>query len=421
MRLALQTWGTDGDIRPFVALGAGLVRRGHSVVLAIASLDDTDYGDMCRAVGIEVVRLPGGSPIDLERLRADVERQRLRTPVTSFRFLCTRMLFPAWPAMGEAAARICTGADVAVGHFLAAPLRLAAEQRRLPYASVAFWPGLVPEPCRAPEGLPSAGPLGNRLLWRGVLRVLDRIMRADYRRLFRESGREMPADIVDAWYSRQLNLLACSPSLWPDVSRRPPHAICGYWSMPADVESATLSPDVEAFVDAAPSPPVFLTLGSSGQVDPTRSKELLVEVAERTGLPAIVQLDPRSSPPPDSASILYVRRTRHAALLPRCSAALHHGGAGTSHAALAAGCPAVTVTFMADQHSWGRRLVRSGVGAAVFRYRSASPAKIARALRRAALDRALRARAVALGQALEREDGVLHAIHRIEQLAMGHR
>ena len=40
MKVALQTWGSDGDIRPMIGLAAGLVRRGHQATLSIGSVDD---------------------------------------------------------------------------------------------------------------------------------------------------------------------------------------------------------------------------------------------------------------------------------------------------------------------------------------------------------------------------------------------
>src|SRR3712207_485821 len=51
-------------------------------------------------------------------------------------------------------------------------------------------------------------------------------------------------------------------------------------------------------------------------------------------------------------------------VLPRCSVAVHHGGAGTVHAAVRAGVVSVTVPFLADQPFWGALLHRRGLGAA---------------------------------------------------------
>ena len=415
MRILLQTWGTDGDIRPFIALGAGLVLRGHTVTLSIGSLDDKDYGAMCSAVGVSCVRAPERSLVDLRRWSGR-DYWGPRGSLEVVRILHEQALFPAWSAMSEAAERLCAGADVAVGHFLAQPLRLAAEKRSVPFASVVFWPGVVPDPMRPPEGAPHLGRTGNALLWRLVFHQLERTVRGGYQALYRTNGLELPPFFADVWYSQRLNLLACSPSLWPDAGTSAPHRFCGHWPTPPGLASEPLPIDVETFL-AGGEPPVLLAFGSPGQVDPVGSEALLIEIAERSGLRAIVQLAPGGARPKGSRQTCFVGRTNHARLLPRCAATLHHGGAGITHGVLAAGRPSVVVGFMEEQMSWGRRLVRRGVCAGVFRVRTAKPADIASALRHAALDSAMRARAEVLGETLASEDGVASAVRAIEALA----
>lgn len=51
---------------------------------------------------------------------------------------------------------------------------------------------------------------------------------------------------------------------------------------------------------------------------------------------------------------LTVGNVPHAWLLPRCGIAVHHGGAGTTSAALRAGIPAVITPLFADQYAWVR-------------------------------------------------------------------
>jgi UDP:flavonoid glycosyltransferase YjiC (YdhE family) len=46
------TWGSDGDVRPLLALAAGLVRRGHEVRVVATSVDDTEYAPLCARVGV---------------------------------------------------------------------------------------------------------------------------------------------------------------------------------------------------------------------------------------------------------------------------------------------------------------------------------------------------------------------------------
>lgn len=43
MKIGLQSWGSTGDINPFLALAAALAAAGHSVTLAITSTERRDY------------------------------------------------------------------------------------------------------------------------------------------------------------------------------------------------------------------------------------------------------------------------------------------------------------------------------------------------------------------------------------------
>lgn len=52
----------------------------------------------------------------------------------------------------------------------------------------------------------------------------------------------------------------------------------------------------------------------------------------------------------------------HDWLFQRVSCVVHHGGAGTTAAGLAAGCPTVVVPFFGDQPFWGQMIARAGAG-----------------------------------------------------------
>jgi hypothetical protein len=54
----------------------------------------------------------------------------------------------------------------------------------------------------------------------------------------------------------------------------------------------------------------------------------------------------------------------HDWLLPKCSAVVHHGGAGTTAAGLRFGLPTLVCPFFGDQFMWGEMVRRAGVGPA---------------------------------------------------------
>ena len=111
----------------------------------------------------------------------------------------------------------------------------------------------------------------------------------------------------------------------------------------------------------------------------------------------------------------------HGWLLPRCVAALHHAGSGTTAAAAAAGVPQVTCPLMYDQHFWAEKLAYLGVAPPPLsraRLIDADPrsveaasaaAELAAALT-AATSPAMRARAAELAATLRAEDGIASAI-----------
>jgi len=419
MRVALQTWGSDGDIRPMIALAAGLVRRGHRATLSIGSVDNKDYRPMCSAVGVESIAAPARAHLDVTKWLG--EMGRTRNPITMLRFLHERALFPSFPEMVAAAEPMADAADLVIGHFVCAPMRIAAAKRKLPYASVSFWPGLISDPARAPEGLPNLGRFLNQQIWRAAFALIDRAVGEGYRELFRAHGVQQPFDVMDTCYSPELNLIASSGRLWPHARDAGPHRFVGAFTLPGEAEPEPLPEEIERFL-AAGEPPLFLTLGSMGQLEPEASERLLVEAAQVSGLRALVQHDPRRPLPAKvSDRLQFIGRTNHAALFPRCVAVLHHGGAGTTHTSLAAGRPAVICGFMEEQLSWGRALERSGSGAGVFRYGYSSAKKIGAALGKAGRDLALRARAAELGALVRAEEGVEEACRHLEALAAARR
>jgi sterol 3beta-glucosyltransferase len=74
-----------------------------------------------------------------------------------------------------------------------------------------------------------------------------------------------------------------------------------------------------------------------------------------------------------AASDVLVRQSvPHSTVLPQIGVAVHHGGAGTTHAMLRAGVPSVIMPFIADQPWWAARLQRAGLGPAAVSRRTSS-------------------------------------------------
>jgi UDP:flavonoid glycosyltransferase YjiC (YdhE family) len=107
----------------------------------------------------------------------------------------------------------------------------------------------------------------------------------------------------------------------------------------------------------------------------------------------------------------------HRSLFPRAACVVHHGGAGTTHAACAAGVPSVVVPHVGDQRYWADRLHRLGVAPEPQLVGRLDPGRLADAALTAATDPAMRAAAATLAGRIAREDGLEAAVRLLERVA----
>jgi UDP:flavonoid glycosyltransferase YjiC (YdhE family) len=214
-------------------------------------------------------------------------------------------------------------------------------------------------------------------------------------------------------------IVACDPALAPAPSDWPGPPLDQPGAMFA-LERAPLSPEVSGFLDRGP-PPVYLGFGSMSDRDPRATTARLLEAVRRTGVRAVVSrgwagLDADQAPD----GVLFIGPEPHGKLFPRCAAVVHHGGAGTTHAAARAGVPQVVMPHLLDQFYWAHRVALAGVGPGAVRRHTADPEPLAHAIRACVEDRGLQDRARALGARIA-GDGADRAAQLLERVAAGER
>jgi UDP:flavonoid glycosyltransferase YjiC (YdhE family) len=413
MRVGLQGWGSEGDLRPVVALAAGLRRAGHEVRVDLTAVDGTDYTARGQALGLELRMLPERVAFALHALAGDAESV---DPLKISRQLLEQSFFPYLEQLYDAALELCAASDVVVWHYSSWYTLAAARKTGTPSAALHLFPGLAPTRTAPPAGLPSLGPL-NPLLWSAARAMLDLQFRKPPARFFAERGLPTLKHVLpDLLFSEQLNLHAMSPQLCP----RPPdwsdaHQVCGALELIDDAEPWSHSPGLQAFLEDGPKP-VLLSVGSMEHFAPRRARTLLIDAAREAKVRAIVQTKRTEEEGRDGA-LYFLPWAPHHALLPSCSLAVHHGGAGTSHSVLRAGLPAVVVPFILEQQLWGRRLSAVGAAAKPVPFWKATVQQLAGRIQEVSRSEALAARARALGAELRQENGVANAIALLSRIA----
>jgi sterol 3beta-glucosyltransferase len=398
MRIMLLTAGTRGDVEPFAALARHAASRGHEVRLAMP--DDAAVPDGVDAVGLD---------LDFPRMLAPAGR----SPWALARHVRAEVR-PGMRRMLAAAVRetVAFAPDVVVHHPLILSAPMAADSLGVPRVLVEFAPVATPSDRFPAAGGPTATrDLGarNRSTY-AVPRAAARLLGADVAR----AASELPGGRGPTWRSpSRATLMAVSPALLPRPDDWPERVHqTGAWYE----ESPAASPDpvVRGFLDAGPF--LVASFGSMATGDASARGRAVVTAARSHGLRVLLVTGwgglalPAESRGPD---VLAVRSAPFDAVLSGAALAVHHGGAGTSHAVARAGVPAVVVPVTADQPFWAAQLHRQGVAAAPIPLRGLSVDALVPAMGDAL---AHRERAAEVGRLMRREHGVRRAVDVLESL-----
>jgi rhamnosyltransferase subunit B len=410
MHVILATVGTDGDVFPYVGLAVALRARGHRVTLAIPE----PYRARAGALGIEFHPLVTDAEVD--RFLSDPD---LWHPLRSG-------IMAAWwggPMISrqfEAIAALTSEPDsvlVANPGVLAA--RLVQEKLGTPTASLLLQPGLVPsifDPPKLPVGLPIPAwlplPL-RRIYWLGLDAFGYAVIAPSLNRARANLGLPPVRRIFRWWLSPELVIGLFPP--WyaaPQPDWPPQLRLAGFGRFDGAQES--LPDDVRKFCEAG-SPPIAFTLGTGMRhaADFFRTAVAACDTLGARGL--LLTKYPDMIPPRLSARVRHCAFAPFRELLPLCRAVVHHGGIGTTAAALEAGCPQLVLPLAWDQPDNAARIAKLGVGLTLpSRHRSS--AYVSHALARLA-DPDVGNRCRAMASQADGVDGLELAAQWVEEFA----
>ncbi|MGW4688726.1 glycosyltransferase [Streptomyces sp. NPDC004244] len=416
MRVLILAAGSYGDVAPYTGAGRRLLDAGFHVTLAAPQ----QFADLVQRAGLDfrgIAADPTGGP--------DGGGGMLRRASAFMRELGQGLaaIAPSAAAGGGAdgagGAGGTGGADLLLLSTTTAPLGWhLAEALGVPALGVYLQP--VAPTTRFPPVVAagrSLGPWGNRAAGRLALRVVDRMHAEAARELRRTLG--LPPAAQRAVRERQdragWTVLHgfCSALLpRPDDWRAGLEVVGNWW--PHCPDDAALPPELADFLDAGP-PPVFVGFGSMAADEGERLADIAVRALREAGLRGVLQAG-AAGLHATGDDVLAVGEVPHQLLLPRTAAVVHHGGAGTTAAALRAGVPAVPVPVTADQPFWARRVAALGAATAPIPFGELAVPALARALRDAVEEQGHRARAAAVARRMAAEDGAGHVVREVERL-----
>lgn len=409
MKITILTYGSRGDVQPFLPLSLQLMEAGHSVKLAAP----LRFKNLVEESGITFSPL-AGDPEDLSRRLNDAGHNFIKL-LNALISHSIQVGADVWRQTEEA----CKDADLIVHTFThAVGAHTLAREKNIPDIHIQTFPmftptGDYPNIAMAHRLMPSL----NRFTHEFSAKITWWASRLGFAQVRRRAGlakRKLywPFD-DDPLRPRTPVLCAWSSTVLPASSDWPPRVhVTGYYFFVHN-DSYQPLPELQTFLEAGETP-ICVSFGSMVNRDKERIDRIVRESLKQTGNRGIILSGWSGVEESFSNDLLYLEAAPHGWLLPRCKMVIHHGGAGTTAAGLSAGIPNIVVPFMGDQPFWGERVNAIGAGPKPILVKDLSVEKLTGAIAEAG-KKSLRKRAQAISQQLRSEDGVGESIRWIEK------
>jgi UDP:flavonoid glycosyltransferase YjiC (YdhE family) len=415
MKIGLQTWGSDGDILPFIALAMGLMRSGHDVTVVYTSVDNKDYSRFATLHDIRLVKAYDG--FEEEPLEVVEKIVKYRNPLRELSLIMESHFCPALDEMYRAATALCRESDLVLGHIIHYPLATAAEKANCPRVAVMLCPMAIETRYMSPFDV-NLGTWLNSRLWKLCDRILRKKIYGAADALRKREGLPPFTNLQEELLvTPKLTLVATTAVLCPRPRDWGQHIqVSGFLAPPRPEENWRMPPELSAFLEGG-GPPVYFTFGSLNPFYAKESIRLFLEAAKKAGVRAIIQSDAKDFPiKEESPDVIMVRSMPHEAVFPHCAMIVHHGGSGTTQSSLKAGKPSLVVAHAFDQSYWGKRLQEIGVAGKVLHRRSATADDLAKGIRLVLNTPRMSQNARRAGHLMGKEDGVGNAVALIDNL-----
>jgi rhamnosyltransferase subunit B len=368
-RIVISTFGSFGDVHPYVAIALELKRRGHTPVIATSEV----YREKMQSAGIE---LHAVRP-DMPSYDQPDELIRIVEPIMDPQeggYKVMELLLPHLRDIYEDLDTAADGADLLLTHPLPLLGPIVAQLRKLPWISSVLAPAsflsvydpIVPPQWPALYRLMRLSPWVGRSVMALATKKLDQVMQPVYE--FRAelglprggqpilAGQHSPAKVL-ALFSK---VMAEAQPDWPLNT-----VVTGFpfYDRRDFFGESEIATELLEFLDAGP-PPIIFTLGSSAYWVARNFYVDSITAARALGRRALLLIGhsrnmPTAPLPEGVAAFEYAPFSQ---VLPRACAIVHQGGVGTTGQGLRSGKPVLILPHAHDQFDNGNRVARLGCG-----------------------------------------------------------
>jgi sterol 3beta-glucosyltransferase len=402
VKICILTLGTRGDVQPYIALGLGLKVTGHEVTIATLDefkplvnqyglLHDSLRGDFLK-VAQSTIGEKGGN--QLKRIRQYIE-------------MAKDTLADEWASTQKAEVLIYSPAAIGGYHI--------AEKLEIP--TFAAFPAPLysptkdfPSPFLPFRNLGAFNKLSNQLFAK-----LGPVMNRGPINQFRKNVLDLPpakgenllrGKPITKLYAYSEAVFS-RPADWDESS-----VVTGYWFLDAP---AYWQPDPELvrFLQEGPMP-VYIGFGSMFMGGGKQKTEIAQQALRLAGQRGILATGGGGLTADSSSRDVFVLDSiPHDWLFPKVATIVHHGGAGTTGAAIRAGKPQIICPFVGDQFFWGQHAADLGLAPSPIPQAILTAERLADTIKYAVTNTNLQQRASSVGETIRAENGVERAVNLI--------
>ena len=414
MTITVLAVGSQGDVQPYLALAVGLKNEGYDVKFAANS----NFAGLAASYNLEFFSIQMDS---YEFTRNSQTQSWLDAESIPSLILSTnRVIRPMLAGIMADVFAACEGSDAVIYHSYALPfVHYFCQQLNIPSIPASLhpmptrsYPAILSNMTRSPSKALNllTHLLVHQISWQVFLPVVRKHWNGKialpfigpYRDLLKGQG---PV------------LCGYSPVVLPISEDLPQHvSITGYWFLDPHPNWQP-DPALTEFLKSTPKP-IYIGFGSMG--NPAKNEitgKIILKALAKTGQRAILSTgwSGLGTDQPLPKNVFLIKNTPHRWLFPQMAAIVHHGGAGTTGAALSAGVPSLIIPHFGDQYYWGRRVAELGVGPEPIERKKLSAERLVAALSTALHDSGMREQAASLGAKISAENGVGKAVEVIRK------
>jgi UDP:flavonoid glycosyltransferase YjiC (YdhE family) len=415
VKIGIFTYGTRGDLQPYIALALGLMEKGHKVTLSATE----DFKEFVEGFGVTFQALWGNA----ETMMNSREGQSILRTENSIKLMkyYFKILHDNREPLRKSYYEAISKVDFIIANSMTLPIVNAiAEKQNKKVALTYFMPPVVPT---------TEFPLGdfdfinfswyNKFSYKIAQYFFWQFVKEDTNEYRKELGlSELNENLVTHIDKQKvLDLYCISPSLIPQPKDWDSHhKITGFIHIPNKKREKHILDQIPDELTAWLSKgekPIYIGFGSNGIGNVHKFTKIITEILEKTSERILFctgwsQFDDL----PQHSRLFICKYVNHETILPQCKIGVFHGGAGTLATMLRHNLPVIIVSFYTDQPTWGKIVAGKRLGVHI-PVKSLSAAKLISAIEKVQADE-IKNNVSSLGQQIRNENGLENTIREIE-------